>query len=168
MYSKHKHLKSKIFDCDQHVRFEQTLRYWRFKGLDIVFTNGCFDIFHPGHADYLARAADLAKVLIVGLNTDRSVQHLKGPERPINSQEGRAIVLASLSFVDAVVLFNDKTPERIIEVVCPDILVKGGDYKPDEVAGADIVKQNNGMVNTLSLLEGYSTTSIIEKTKKIR
>ncbi len=166
MHSKHKYLISKIFDCYQYARLERIVRYWRFKDHDIAFTNGCFDVFHPGHADYLARAADLAKVLIVGLNTDLSVQRLKGPERPINSQSGRAIVLASLSFVDAVVLFNEDTPERLIEKVRPDILVKGSDYEAEEIAGADIVKQNNGTVHTLSFLEGYSTTTIIEKLKK--
>ena len=166
MHSKHKHLHHKMFECDHYDRLEKTLRYWRFKDHSIAFTNGCFDVFHAGHADYLARAADLAKVLIVGLNTDKSVQRLKGSDRPINDQSGRAIVLASLSFVDAVVLFDDDTPEQIIKLIRPEILVKGSDYKPKEIAGADIVRQSHGQVHTLSLLEGYSTTNIIEKAQK--
>ncbi len=144
------------------------IHYWRFKGQSIAFTNGCFDIFHAGHADYLARAADLATVLIVGLNTDKSVQRLKGSERPVHNQHGRGIVLASLSFVDAVVLFDEDTPEQIIKLIQPDVLVKGSDYKPEEIAGADIVKKNDGKVYTLPLLEGYATSDIIEKVKTFK
>lgn len=167
MYNKHNHLKQKIINTDQYARLRQLIRYWRFKDKSIVFTNGCFDLFHPGHADFLARASDLANVLVVGLNTDASVQRLKGSGRPIQDQQGRATILASLHFVDAVVFFDEDTPEEIIELIAPDILVKGGDYRPEHIVGGNFVRSNNGQVLTLPLLKGYSTTNLINKIKTI-
>ncbi len=131
----------------------------------LVFTNGCFDILHLGHLDYLGKAADLGDQLIVGLNTDASVQQLKGPGRPINGQEARAQMLAALSFVDAVVLFDEDTPYELIKTIQPDVLVKGADYSVEEIVGHDIVLAKGGEVIPIDLLEGYSTTDIIEKLK---
>lgn len=132
----------------------------------IVFTNGCFDILHRGHAVYLAQARSLGDALVVGLNTDASVRRLKGPERPLNAQADRAFLLASLACVDAVILFDDDTPERLIHQVVPDVLVKGGDYTIDKIVGADFVMQNGGLVTTIPFVDGYSTTNIIQKMSK--
>lgn len=139
------------------------LNHLRFLGKRIVFTNGCFDLLHAGHTDYLARAADLGDKLIVGLNTDSSVKRLKGSSRPVNDQDARAMVLASLSLVDSVILFEEDTPASLIGKVMPDVLVKGGDYGTDEIAGADQVRANGGSVVSIPLLKGYSTSGIIEK-----
>ena len=131
---------------------ENTLSLWRFKDDKIVFTNGCFDILHRGHIEYLAKAASLGTKLVIGLNTDASVKRLKGDSRPINDENARALLLASLVFVDKVILFDTDTPRDLIDFVQPDVLVKGGDYKPEEIV-------------TLDFVEGYSTTSLIEKMK---
>ncbi len=128
-----------------------------------VFTNGCFDLLHQGHVDYLSRSRDLGDLLVVGLNSDRSVQALKGPSRPIAPQESRAAVLAALACVDFVVLFDEETPLRLIETLTPDILVKGGDYSRDTVVGADWVESHGGRVALLSLVPGLSTTRFVEK-----
>ncbi len=141
----------------------QNLAIWKFQGQKIVFTNGCFDILHLGHIDYLAKAADLGHVLLIGLNTDASVSRIKGPHRPLQDQNSRAMVLASLGFVTAVVLFDEDTPYELIRLVQPDILVKGADYKPKEIIGYDIVKANGGDVVTLEFLPGYSTSAIEQK-----
>lgn len=141
---------------------DRLLAYWRFQQQKIVFTNGCFDIIHRGHIDYLAKAADLGHVLVIGLNTDASVNRLKGPTRPINDEYARAMVLAAMSFVSAVVLFDEDTPYELIRKVQPDILVKGADYKPEDIVGYDIVTAKGGQVVTLEYLPGYST-SMIEK-----
>ena len=141
---------------------DRLLAYWQFKDQKIVFTNGCFDIIHRGHVDYLAKAADLGDVLIIGLNTDASTQRLKGPTRPINDENARAQILAAMSFVSAVVLFDEDTPYELIKKVQPDILVKGADYKPEDIVGYDIVIAKGGKVETLDYLQGYST-SLIEK-----
>jgi rfaE bifunctional protein nucleotidyltransferase chain/domain len=133
------------------------------EGKKIVFTNGCFDILHLGHIEYLAKAADFGDILVVGLNTDKSVKIIKGNERPINNQNARASVLASLFFVDYVVLFDENTPENLIKIIKPNILVKGKDYKLEEIAGADDVINNGGEVHTIELTEGFSTTNIINK-----
>jgi len=135
----------------------------QWKDMKVVFTNGCFDILHRGHVEYLAKAADLGDILVVGLNTDASVRRLKGEGRPVNNQEARALVLASLSFVDAVVLFDDDTPYNLIKTLRPDVLVKGADYQPEEIVGYDIVTSYGGTVTTIPLVEGYSTTSFIER-----
>jgi D-glycero-beta-D-manno-heptose 1-phosphate adenylyltransferase len=140
-----------------------SLAIWRFKGQKLVFTNGCFDIIHRGHVEYLAKAASLGDQLIIGLNTDASVKKLKGSTRPVQDEVTRALVLASLSFVAKVVLFEEDTPFDLIKLVQPDILVKGGDYKPEEIVGYDIVKSKGGEIVTIDLVEGHSTTSIINK-----
>ncbi|MHC1706949.1 MAG: D-glycero-beta-D-manno-heptose 1-phosphate adenylyltransferase [Bacteroidales bacterium] len=139
------------------------LAVWRFQEKKIVFTNGCFDILHLGHIDYLSKAAGLGDVLIVGLNSDNSVSRLKGPHRPITDENSRSMVMVSLSFVDAVAIFDEDTPYELIKLVVPDILVKGGDYDPDTVVGADIVKNHGGKVVILPFIPGYSTTAIEEK-----
>ena len=138
---------------------------WKFRNEKIVFTNGCFDIIHRGHIEYLAKAASLGTKLIVGLNTDASVRRLKGENRPVNDERGRALALASLLFVDEVILFNTDTPRELIEFIQPDVLVKGGDYRPEDIVGNDIVTARGGQVVTIPLVEGYSTTSIIEHLK---
>ncbi len=144
------------------------------EGSRIVFTNGCFDILHVGHATYLSAAKDLGDILVVGVNTDASVKQLdKGSDRPINSEEARMFLLASLSMVDFVVLFNDSTPFHLIETLIPDVLVKGGDYDPNEmdinskkyIIGSDVVRKNGGKVCIIDLVEGFSTTSIVQKIK---
>ncbi len=142
---------------------ESTLAIWRFKNQKIVFTNGCFDIIHRGHVEYLAKAASLGNQLVIGLNSDASVKRLKGPSRPVQDENSRAMVLASFSFVSKVVLFDEDTPYDLIKLVLPDILVKGGDYKPEKVVGYDIVIANGGEVITLDLVNGHSTTSILTK-----
>lgn len=133
------------------------------QGKKIVFTNGCFDIIHRGHAYYLAEAKKLGDILLIGLNSDDSVRRLKGESRPINSQDDRAYVLDSLKPTDIVVIFEDDTPYNLISAVRPDVLVKGGDYKPEEIVGADIVKSLGGEVVVIPLVEGKSTTKIIER-----
>lgn len=143
----------------------RTLSMWRFKNDKIVFTNGCFDILHKGHVEYLAKAAALGTKLVIGLNTDASVKRLKGEGRPVNDQMARALLLASLIFVDEVIFFDTDTPYDLINMVQPDVLVKGGDYKPEDIVGYDIVKAKGGEVVTIDFIEGYSTTSTIEKMK---
>ena len=128
----------------------------------IVFTNGCFDVLHRGHVTYLAQARDLGDCLVVGLNSDASVKRLKGENRPINSESDRALVLAALSFVDHIILFEEDTPKNLIEQVQPDILVKGGDYQIENIVGADFVLKNGGKVLTIPFVDGYSSTKIIQ------
>ncbi|MBK6525435.1 MAG: D-glycero-beta-D-manno-heptose 1-phosphate adenylyltransferase [Crocinitomicaceae bacterium] len=141
----------------------------------IVFTNGCFDILHKGHVQYLSLAADLGDVLVVGLNSDASVKRQgKGDDRPVNNSDARALILAGLGFVNFVVEFDDDTPLNLIEAIVPDVLVKGGDYDPLEtnadskkyIVGRDVVLKNNGRVEVIDLVQGFSTTSIIQKLKK--
>jgi D-glycero-beta-D-manno-heptose 1-phosphate adenylyltransferase len=145
----------------------QALDRWlavtNFKRRSIVFTNGCFDILHRGHIQYLSQAADLGDLLVVGLNTDNSVKKLKGPSRPYLDEYSRALILASLSFVSAVTLFDEETPYELIRKVQPHFLVKGGDYKVEEIVGYDIVKARGGQVLTIPLVEGYSSTGITDK-----
>lgn len=143
--------------------FEKELATWQFFNEKIVFTNGCFDILHLGHLTYLMQARDLGHRLVIGLNTDASVQKLKGPQRPVQSQEARGLILAALRFVDAVVLFDEETPENLIRQVRPNILVKGSDYEGKTIAGADFVKQQGGEVVLLDFVPGHSTTSILSK-----
>ena len=135
---------------------------WKQEG-KVVLTNGCFDILHLGHLDYLGKASKLGHKLIVGLNTDTSVKRLKGTNRPVNNEQARAMMLASLAIVDAVVLFEEDTPYELIRRIVPNVLVKGSDYPVEEIVGQDIVLRNGGSVIPIDLLEGYSTTSIIEK-----
>lgn len=129
----------------------------------IVFTNGCFDVLHYGHVHYLLDAKSLGDLLVVGLNSDGSVRRLKGESRPINGEKERAFVLAALEFVDYIVVFEEDTPEKLIETVKPDVLVKGGDYQIENIVGADFVMQNGGTVTTIPFVEGFSSTRIIEQ-----
>jgi len=155
-------IRKKIFtytDAD----YQRMLTIWQFQGKKIVFTNGCFDILHLGHIDYLSKAKDLGGLLIIGLNTDESVRRIKGNNRPIQDEISRAMVLASLGFVDFVVFFGEDTPYNLIKTTQPDILVKGADYKPEDIVGYDIVKNKGGEIVTIEYLPGYSTTAIEAK-----
>lgn len=140
---------------------------WRSLGKKIVFTNGCFDILHHGHLDLLAKAADFGNILIVGLNTDNSVKRLKGADRPINSERDRAFQVASLLCVDAVCMFDEDTPEKLIALIRPDVLVKGGDYTEATIVGAPFVRSYGGTVQVIPFVEGYSTSSLITNIKKL-
>jgi len=159
-----KFIKNKVFTWET---LEKQIAIWRFKGKKIVFTNGCFDIIHLGHIEFLAQARDLGHVLIVGLNSDDSVHRIKGPHRPVNKEFARELTLAALSFVDAVVLFPEDTPLNLIRLVRPDVLVKGKDYDEKEIVGADVVRNRGGEVITIELVKGYSTTHTIEKSHKV-
>ncbi len=154
-------IQSKIVRQKENLNY--TLNQWRFKKKKIVFTNGCFDILHRGHVEYLAKAAELGDKLIIGLNTDSSVRRLKGENRPVNNEEARAILLSSLIFTDKIILFEEDTPLQLINFIQPDVLVKGSDYQPEEIAGYDIVKTKGGEVITIELTKGFSTTSILKK-----
>lgn len=156
-------INSKILD-DKSLHHQ--LAIWRFLNKKIVFTNGCFDILHLGHIDYLSKAKDLGNILLIGLNTDDSVKRLKGNNRPIKKEQERAIFLASLLFVDGVILFDEDTPYNLIKSVEPDILVKGSDYKKEEIVGADTIQETGGEIITIDFLDGYSTTSILDKIRK--
>lgn len=164
-------LKSRIVSLDEAKR---KIGIWRMKDETIVFTNGCFDILHKGHVTYLAKAADLGNRLVVGINSDASVRRQgKGEERPINLEDARQTLLASLTFVDLVVLFDGDTPEALINELLPDILVKGADYDPNEtdktskkyIVGSDVVRSHGGQVAVIDLEEGFSTTGIVKKLK---
>lgn len=156
-------LKNKIISPD---KLSSLLAVLRFRNKKIVFTNGCFDIVHRGHIEYLSKAADLGDVLFLGLNTDNSIRRIKGDSRPINDEQSRATVLAALCFVDYIVLFDDDTPYELIKTIQPDVLVKGKDYEAKAIVGYDIVTQKGGTIETIDLVEGFSTTSIIEKIKQ--
>ena len=156
-------VREKIMDWDQ---IRKNCAVWKFRGKKIVFTNGCFDLLHLGHIEYLSKAAQLGGAIVVGLNTDESVRRIKGPGRPICDQNSRAMVLASLFFIDAVVLFDEETPYELIKLICPDILVKGKDYKTEEIIGYDILKEYGGEILTIDLTPGYSTTAIEEKIRR--
>ena len=140
---------------------------WRFKGLSVAFTNGCFDILHEGHIFSLSQAASEAELLIVGVNSDASTKRLKGDERPINNEQSRALLLASLAIVDAVVIFEEDTPLNLISTILPDVLVKGGDYTIEQIIGAKEVVANGGRVVINSIVQGFSTTGIIEKIRRL-
>ena len=142
---------------------EKKIAQWRLIGKTIVFTNGCFDILHAGHIASLREAAKHGDILIVGLNADSSIKGFKGPDRPINNEEARALLLASLVMVDVVVLFSEPTPLDLIIAIKPDILVKGGDYRVEEIVGSKEVMSWNGKVIINPIVEGFSTTSIINK-----
>ncbi len=163
--SKLNRIKEKIFSQDQLIK---RLNMWRLLDKKIVFTNGCFDILHLGHIDYLAKAANLGDKLIIGLNSDESTSGIKGPSRPITNETSRSLILASLSFVDAVVLFDEETPLELIKIVNPDTLVKGADYSIDQIVGSDFVIRNGGKVQTLHYLPGYSTTLIEQKIRALK
>ena len=158
----HQDIEQKIITLDEMCKRLDTLRSRETK-CNVVFTNGCFDLLHRGHADYLSRARDLGDLLIIGLNSDSSVSRLKGPSRPISNQNSRAYLLASFAFVDYVILFEDDTPKKLIEAIRPDILVKGGDYKKEEVVGWDFVESYGGKVALLDLVRGESTTNLVNR-----
>jgi rfaE bifunctional protein nucleotidyltransferase chain/domain len=157
-------VKSKIYKMDQQLDWQ--LAIWRFHEEKIVFTNGCFDLLHLGHIDYLAKAASEGTLLIVGLNSDSSVKSIKGDDRPILDEESRAMALAAMGFVGAVVLFDDDTPFELIKIIQPDVLVKGDDYELKDIVGADILEAKGGKVVTKEFIEGYSSSAIIDKIKK--
>jgi len=157
-------LSSKILDREQ---LRRACALWNFKEMKVVFTNGCFDILHLGHIEYLAKAANLGDVLVIGMNSDHSVHRIKGDNRPINDEHSRSMVLAALGFVTAVVLFDEETPYELIKTIQPDVLVKGRDYKPKEIVGHDIVLGKGGKVKTIELTPGYSTTGIEQKILKL-
>jgi len=156
-------LKTKIYSLE---KLRSQLAVWAFLDKKIVFTNGCFDILHLGHIDYLSKAKELGDILVIGLNTDKSVRDIKGKTRPITDEVSRATILASLTFVDAIVYFGEETPYDLINFIQPDILVKGSDYNEEDIVGYDIVKSKGGQVKTLDFLPGYSTSAIEERIKK--
>nr|MBC7612325.1 D-glycero-beta-D-manno-heptose 1-phosphate adenylyltransferase [Pseudopedobacter sp.] len=157
-------IKNKFFSSVND--FQPLLESWKMNNEKIVFTNGCFDIVHLGHVDYLSKAADLGSKLIVGLNSDASTQRLKGATRPINPEISRAGILASFFFIDAVILFDEDTPLDLIKNILPNVLVKGADYSIDQIVGAKEVLENGGDVETIKFLDGYSTSLIEQKILK--
>jgi len=141
----------------------EKVRAWQASGKKVVFSNGCFDILHAGHIEYLTEAKKLGDILLIGLNSDASVRRLKGPNRPICSETDRAFVLSALRMIEAVTLFDEDTPEKLIGILLPDILIKGADWNVEHIAGARTVLAHGGQVLTLPLLDGRSTSGIIEK-----
>lgn len=158
--SYHQKIKSKILNLSQ---LDELVANWKKAEERIVFTNGCFDIIHQGHIDYLSKARDLGTKLIIGVNTDRSVSAIKGSHRPIQDEYSRMTILAAMEFVDAVILFDEDTPINLISRVIPNVLVKGSDYKAEDIVGYDLVVGNGGKVETLDFLEGFSTSAIERK-----
>jgi len=156
-------LNTKIYSLEE---LEDKVNAWKQAGEEVVFTNGCFDIIHRGHIEVLAQTADLGDRLIIGLNSDSSIQKLKGKNRPIIDEQSRAILLASFSFVDAVVLFSEKTPLNLISTLNPDVLAKGGDYEINTIVGHKVVQENGGQVILVPFVDGFSSTAIIDKIKK--
>jgi rfaE bifunctional protein nucleotidyltransferase chain/domain len=154
-----------MFTLPEAVRFAKQVRA---AGKTIVFTNGVFDLLHPGHVRYLQHARSLGDALIVGINSDRSVRAVKGPHRPINPEAERAEILAALACVDAVAIFDEETPFEIISAIAPDVLVKGADWAQDAIVGRDIVEARGGRVVRATIEEGYSTTAIVAKIQSIR
>ncbi|TFF39824.1 D-glycero-beta-D-manno-heptose 1-phosphate adenylyltransferase [Mucilaginibacter psychrotolerans] len=144
-----------------------TIQNWKQDQQKVVFTNGVFDILHIGHISYLAKASELGDKLVIGLNADLSVKRLKGNDRPINSQNNRALLLAALFYVDAVVVFEEDTPQQLISLILPDVLVKGADYTIDNIVGAREVLANGGLVKTIEFVDGHSSTSLIQKMKNV-
>ncbi len=143
-----------------------SLNDWRQANRTIVFTNGVFDLLHLGHIDYLGKAKDNGDILVVGVNSDKSAKRLgKGRNRPITDEKSRSMIIAALQFVDAVILFDEDTPLELIEIVQPDVLVKGSDYKPEDIVGYDIVTTKGGTIKTIEFLPGYSTTDIEKRIK---
>ena len=155
----------RIFSVEQLL---SQIKWWRLINKTIAFTNGVFDILHEGHIKVLSQAASFADVLVVGVNSDASVKRLKGSERPINDQQSRSLILASLIMTDAVIIFDEDTPLNLIKSIMPDVLIKGGDYNPATIVGASEVISNGGKIEIIPLEEGFSTTGIIEKMKKLR
>jgi rfaE bifunctional protein nucleotidyltransferase chain/domain len=146
---------------------ERIIALCHFKQKKVVFTNGCFDILHQGHVEYLAKAAEQGDILIVGLNSDHSVRLIKGSGRPVQNEQSRSLLLASLQFIDYIVLFDEATPYNLIRLIQPDVLVKGADYKPEDIVGYDIVQARGGKIITIELTPGFSTTDIISKLNRL-
>ena len=157
-----RNIQSKILNGKE---LNSTLARWRLKGHPIIFTNGCFDLIHPGHLSLLTSCKDYGGKLIIGLNSDASVKRLKGQHRPIKDEESRALLLASLVFVDAVVIFEEDTPLNLIKAIAPEILLKGGDWDVSQIVGADQVLSYGGQVETIPFVDGFSTTNLEEKIK---
>ena len=155
-------LKAKILNIKDLAKI---INEWRLNGDKIVFTNGCFDLIHLGHLEILARSADLGDKLIVGINSDMSIKKIKGNSRPIIEEDSRAKQLAAIEFIDAVILFNEDTPYNLINILKPDVLTKGGDYKKNDIVGNQLMNKEHGKVVIIPLTQGYSTTSILEKIK---
>ena len=155
-------INSKIFSLDD---LKNQVNAWKQAGEEVVFTNGCFDIIHRGHIEVLAQTADLGDRLIIGLNSDSSIQKLKGEDRPIIDEQARVILLSALSFVDAVILFPEETPINLISTLLPDLLAKGGDYEIETIVGHEIVQNNGGEVILVPFVDGFSSTTIIDKIK---
>lgn len=158
LYLEHTKMKVKTLKLAMSKALE-----WHTENQKIVFTNGCFDLLHRGHIEYLSQAAALGDRLIIGLNSDTSVRRLKGDKRPIHTQEDRAILLASMYWVDAVVIFEQDTPLKLIRALMPDVLVKGGDYQIKDIVGAEDVLERGGEVLSLSFIDGYSSSKVIDK-----
>jgi D-glycero-beta-D-manno-heptose 1-phosphate adenylyltransferase len=158
-----KTLLSKISDLPS---LKSSISQWQSEGKKVVFTNGVFDLLHIGHITYMAKAAELGDKLVIGLNSDSSVKRIKGKDRPVNDQNSRAAILAALFFVDAIVVFEEDTPINVINTLMPDILVKGADYSIENIVGAKEVIANGGQVKTIDFVEGYSSTSIIQKIRE--
>lgn len=157
-------IKSKIVSLPEAI---EVVEAWKQKGIKTVFTNGCFDLLHLGHLDYLSKSKDLGDKLILGLNSSASVSRLKGPTRPINSTESRAMMLAALEFIDLVVVFEEDTPLNIIASLTPNVLVKGGDYTIATIIGASEVEAKGGLVKVIPFLDGYSSTTIVTKIQSL-
>ena len=155
-------INGKVFQLESLL---QRIAFWRTMGDTIVFTNGCFDILHPGHVKLLAGCAELGNRVIVGVNSDASVKRLKGDARPVNTESNRLQLLASNLLTDAVILFDEDTPEKLIQAIKPDVLVKGDDWTTDKIVGAQFVQAYGGKVQTVPYLQGHSTTAIIERAK---
>jgi len=151
---------NKIVSWDQAVK---TIEEIQKTGKKVVFTNGCFDLVHLGHVDYLEKARNLGDFLVVGINTDKSVSDIKGPFRPVSNEQSRSRVLASMGFVDLVVFFGEETPKNLIELLKPDILTKGSDYTVKNIVGADFVMSRGGKVETIPMVDGFSTTNLIKR-----
>lgn len=159
-----RHSSNKIFSLPA---LQTELTEWRNEGHHVVFTNGCFDLLHLGHIDYLEKASQLGDRFIIGINSDASVRRLKGESRPLQNEEARSRLLAALAFVDAVVLFTEDTPLALISAIQPDVLVKGDDYSVENIVGADVVLQKGGQVRTVALVAGCSTTALVNKIKSV-
>jgi len=161
---KHPRPKTKVHSAES---LASEVKRWKSEGKKVVFTNGCFDIVHRGHVEYLSASAELGDVLVVGVNSDASVRRLgKGPERPIQDQVTRATILGSFGFIDAVVIFDEDTPLRLIETIVPQVLVKGSDWKGKGVVGQEFVEAAGGQVVLIDVVDGFSTTSIVERIRK--
>lgn len=158
------HIASKLITAEEAKR---RIAQWRILGKTVAFTNGCFDILHRGHIYSLSKAAQEADYLIVGLNSDASTKRLKGPSRPINDEQSRALVLSALEIVDQVIIFEEDTPLELIKTIMPDVIVKGGDYAIEQIAGAKEVMANGGRVVINQIINGFSTTGLIDKISKL-